>query len=52
MDPLPPINNVFSLVVQEESQREIFIGSMTPNPATLITKYVPIQQNRFPWQMV
>jgi hypothetical protein len=25
---------------------------MTPNPAALITKYVPMQQNRFPRQMV
>ncbi|XP_059446664.1 uncharacterized protein LOC132178232 [Corylus avellana] len=51
MDPLPPINKVFSLVVQEESQRQIFIGSMTSNPADLITKSVPTQQNRFPKQM-
>jgi hypothetical protein len=50
MDPLPPINKVFSLVVQEESQRQIFIGTMNPNPAALITKYVPTQQNRFPRQ--
>jgi hypothetical protein len=51
MDPLPSINKVFSPVVQEESQRQIFIGSMNPNPATLITKSVPTQQNRFPRQM-
>jgi hypothetical protein len=48
MDPLPPINKMFSLVVQEEIQREIFISSMIPNPVALITKSVPIQQNRFP----
>jgi hypothetical protein len=52
MDPLPPINKMFSLVVQEEIQREIFISSMIPNPVALITKFVPIQQNRFPTQMV
>jgi hypothetical protein len=43
MDPLPSINKVFSLVVQEERQRQIFIGSINPNPAALITKYVPTQ---------
>jgi hypothetical protein len=51
MDLLPPINKVFSLVVQEESQRQIFIRSMSPNPVTSITKFVSIQQNRFPRQM-
>jgi hypothetical protein len=52
MDPLPSINKVFSLVVQEESQRQIFIRSINPNPASLITKSVPTQQNRFPRQMI
>jgi hypothetical protein len=50
MDPLPPINKVFSPVVQEESQRQIFIGTMNPNPVALITKSIPTQQNRFPRQ--
>jgi hypothetical protein len=44
------INKVFSLVVQEKSQRQIFIETMNPNPTALITKSVPTQHNRFPRQ--
>jgi hypothetical protein len=47
IDPLPSINKVFSLIVQEESQREIFLGSLTHDTAALMTKAMPIQQNRF-----
>jgi hypothetical protein len=50
MEPLPPINKVFSCVIQEENQREIFIGSMIPNTAAMMTKSAPSappQQNRF-----
>jgi hypothetical protein len=39
MKPLPSINKVFSLVIQEESQRAIFIGSMIPNTAAMMTKF-------------
>jgi hypothetical protein len=50
MEPLPPINKVFSLVIQEESQMEIFIGSMIPNIAAMMTKFVPLQQSVSPQQ--
>jgi hypothetical protein len=46
IDPLPSINKVFSLVVQEESQREVFLGSLTHDTAALMSKVVPEQQNR------
>jgi len=46
IDPLPSINKVFSLIVQEESQREIFLGSLTHDTAALMTTAVPMQQNR------
>jgi hypothetical protein len=40
MDPLPPINKVFSLVVQDEHQKEISgsLGSMSQNTAALLAK--------------
>jgi hypothetical protein len=38
MEPLPPINKVFSLVIQEENQRKIFMGPMIPNIAEMMTK--------------
>jgi hypothetical protein len=40
MDPLPPINKVFSLVVQHERQKEISgsLSSMSHNTAALIAK--------------
>jgi hypothetical protein len=44
MDPLPAINKVFSMVVQEEHQREItstFFASLNHTPAVMATKYVP-----------
>jgi len=34
------------LIVQEESQREIFLGSLTHDTAALMTTAVPMQQNR------
>jgi len=46
IDPLPSINKVFSLIFQEESQREIFLGSLTHDTAALMTTAVPMQQNR------
>ena len=47
MDPLPSINKVFSLVIQEERQRLISSSSLSFNSNTtaLLTKVVP--QNRF-----
>jgi hypothetical protein len=50
IDPLPSINKVFSLIVQEESQQEIFLGSLSHDTTTLMTKAVPMQQNRLPMQ--
>jgi len=47
IDPLPSINKVFSLIVQEESQQEVFLGSLTHDTAVLMTKVVHVQQNRF-----
>jgi hypothetical protein len=47
IDPLPSINKVFSLVVQEESQREVFLGSLTHDTAALMSKATPVQQNKF-----
>lgn len=40
IDPLPSINKVFSLVLQEERQREISssIGSLNQETATMMTK--------------
>jgi len=45
MDPLPPINKVFSLVVQHERQKEISgsLSSMSHNTAALIAKTSPSQ---------
>jgi hypothetical protein len=39
-EPLPPINKVFSLVLQEERQREAYasVGYFTHNSAALLSK--------------
>jgi hypothetical protein len=39
LNPLPSINKVFSLVIQEERQKEVSssIGSMNQNSAALFT---------------
>jgi hypothetical protein len=37
-DPLPPLNKVFSLIIQEEKQREMTISSMSHESAALLTK--------------
>jgi hypothetical protein len=39
-DPLPPLNKVFSLIIQEEKQREISVNSMSHESAALLTKSV------------
>ncbi|GLT70744.1 hypothetical protein SLA2020_428040 [Shorea laevis] len=42
MDPLPQINKIFSMVLQEECHREIsssFFAPMNHNPAAMVTKY-------------
>ena len=39
-DPLPPLNKVFSLIIQEEKQREITVNSMSHESAALLTKFV------------
>ena len=39
-DPLPPLNKVFSLIIQEEKQREITVSSMSHEFAALLTKSV------------
>jgi hypothetical protein len=42
MDPLPPINKVFSLIIQEEKQREICVNSFSHDTSSaLMTKSVP-----------
>jgi hypothetical protein len=42
MDPLPPINKVFSLIIQEEKQREICVSSFSHDTSSaLMTKFVP-----------
>jgi hypothetical protein len=43
IDPLPQINKVFSLIVQEESQKEVFIGSLAHDTAALMSKSLPAQ---------
>ena len=35
MDPLPPVNKIFSLVIQEERQREISTSSVQTTPVAL-----------------
>jgi hypothetical protein len=39
IDPLPPINKVFSLIIQEERQRQIIssVGSLNHNTAAMLT---------------
>jgi hypothetical protein len=39
-NPLPPLNKVFSLIIQEEKQREIIVNSMSHESAALLTKSV------------
>jgi hypothetical protein len=44
MDPLPPINKIFSMIVQEERQREItstFFAPLNHAPAAMASKYTP-----------
>jgi len=42
LNPFPPINKVFSLVIQEERLKEIssFVGTINNNYAALLTKLV------------
>lgn len=50
MDPLLAINKVFSMVVQEERQREItstFFSPLNHTPATMATKYVPLSSSQY-----
>jgi hypothetical protein len=50
IDPLPPMNKVFSLLLlQEERQREISsdVGTLNHNTAALASKAVYNTQNRF-----
>jgi len=49
IDPLPPMNKVFSLLLQEERQREISydVGILNHNTAALASKAVYNTQNRF-----
>jgi hypothetical protein len=45
MDPLPSINKIFSMVVQEERQREItstFFAPLAHTPAAMTTKYTSL----------
>ncbi|XP_059431677.1 uncharacterized protein LOC132165206 [Corylus avellana] len=37
-DPFPPINKVFSLIIQEEKQREITINSLSHDTSALMTR--------------
>jgi hypothetical protein len=44
MDPLPQINNIFSMVVQEERQREItstFFAPISHAPVAMVSKFTP-----------
>jgi hypothetical protein len=47
IDPLPSINKVFSLIIQEERQREINVGSVAQDSAVLFSKTVSNQPSRF-----
>jgi hypothetical protein len=49
IDPLPPMNKVFSLLLQEERQREISsnVGILNHNTAALASKAVYNTHNRF-----
>lgn len=42
IDPLPSINKVFSLFIQEEKQREITVSSLSHEFVALMTKYESI----------
>jgi hypothetical protein len=49
MDPLPQINKIFSMVVQEEHQREItftFFAPISHAPATMVSKFTPSHPSR------
>jgi hypothetical protein len=39
-DPLPPLNKVFSLIIQEEKQKEITVNSMSHESIAFLTKSV------------
>lgn len=44
LDPLPPINKIFSMVMQEECQREItstFFAPLNHTPAAMVSKSTP-----------
>lgn len=47
IDPLPAINKVFFLVLQEERQRDIFIVSPSQETIAMLTRTNKPQQNRF-----
>lgn len=44
MDPLPPINKVFSLILQEEHQRGITTSVFIPDAATLVSRSIDVKQ--------
>jgi hypothetical protein len=46
-DPLPPINKVFSLIVQEERQKEISASPLIHETAALMTKADAAPQKKF-----
>jgi transposase InsO family protein len=49
MDPLPQINKIFSMVVQEERQREItstFFAPVSHAPAAMVSKFTPSHPSR------
>jgi hypothetical protein len=51
IDPLPPINKVFSLVLQEERQRELYASSLfVHDTAALLTKIDHSPSNSYPKQ--
>jgi hypothetical protein len=53
MDPLPSINKIFSMVVQEERQREItstFFAPINDTPAAMVTRYNSSKPSTFQGQ--
>jgi len=46
-DPLPPINKVFSLIVQEERQKEISVNPLIHETTALMTKADAAPQKKF-----
>lgn len=47
-DPLPPINKVFFLIIQEEKQREISVSSLSHETSALMNKFTPSTLNHEP----